>query len=222
MVSNKHVFWQALLAAILIFGVGILFGVAFEDSRNRDVEITLLRSEVNFVDSQIMGGVIGNFDINCEESTGSLIRFADKIYEEAKLLEDYDASSQLTGTLEVLHRRYDLLRVVLWNQAIDLREKCGADFHTMVYVFQYKDPDIGTRSNQGVFSKVLQDLKGKYGKDILLIPIAGDLDLESVQLIKDSYGIESYPVVILNEKEVIDDLTSLNNIESLLIESVSE
>ena len=218
--NRKHVFWQALLSAALIFGIGLLLGVVLEDSRSRGVETILLGSEINVLDSQLLGQVSNMFNVSCDVSTESLIEFTDSIYEEAKLLEEYDASSQLTGTLEILHRRYDLLRVLVWMQAIDLKENCGRDFHTVVYIFQYKDPGVGTRSTQSVFSKFLEELKAKYGSDLILIPIAGDLELGSVELIKKQYNIEDYPAVILNEDKVVRDLIELKDIEGLMIGSI--
>jgi len=189
MVNRKHVFWQALLSAVLIFGVGLLIGVAFEDARNKSVEEVLLRSEINVLDSQLSGDFLGNFGIGCEFSRGNIIGFADEIYFEAQKLEDYDDSSQLTSVLDVLHRKYDLLRVMLWMQSIELKKNCGDDFHTLVYIYQYKTEDLEVKSKQVVFSRLLEGMKEKYGNQIILIPIAGDLDLNSVELIKGEYRI---------------------------------
>lgn len=215
MVSKKHVFWQALLSAILIFGVGILMGIAFEEARNRDVERNLLDSEINLLDSKLTGIVTGEFDVSCELAKGKLIGFADDIFLEARQLEDYDESSQLTDVLELLHKRYDLLRMDLWTQAINLKDKCG-DFHTVVYIYQFKDPSFDLESEQLVFSRVLEELKREYGREIILIPMAGDLGLNSIDLVKDSYGIEDYPAVILDEKVVIREIGDLAGIEDIL------
>lgn len=218
--NAKHVFWQALLSAILIFGVGILLGVGLEDSRSRSVEFNLLNSEINVLDSQILGNLNSQMGFECEATKESLINFADKIYKEAVRMEDYDESSQLTSTLKVIHRRYDLLRVMLLTEAIQLNEKCGRQFHTLVYVFQYDNPSVGIDSMQSVFSENLKEIKAKYSKDVLLIPIAGDLNLESIEMIKKKYSINNYPAIIINEKIVVRDLSELKNVEEMMKSSV--
>jgi len=214
---SKSVFWQALLSVILIFGVGILLGVSFEDARSRDVELNLLKSEINVLDSQLMGRISeGNIDFDCEIAKDKLVQFADEIFLEAKQLEKYDDSSDLTDTLLVLHRRYDILRTMLWLNAIEINEKCGRDFHVLVYVYQYIEPPVSVKSNQITFSRVLSDLKDKYGNDIVLIPIAGDMGLSSVDILKETYSVETYPSIIVNEEYVVDDLEELGELENSL------
>jgi len=216
MVNTKHAFWQALFSAILIFGVGLILGFYFENSRNQQVEKNLINSEVNVLDSQLMQQINENFDIGCTESKEKLIALADSIYSEAQLLEKYSSSSQLTDILEVLHKRYDILRLILWTQSIELKKKCGSDFNTVVYIYQYKDPSVKVKSEQITFSRFLEDLKVKYGQEIILIPIAGDLDLKSVDLVKNSYSIDSYPAIIVNEEQVIRSVDELKDIEKAL------
>ncbi|MBS3071533.1 hypothetical protein J4408_00925 [Candidatus Pacearchaeota archaeon] len=218
MVSNKHVFWQALLSAILIFGVGIFLGIAFEEARNHSVENSLLVSEINVLDNQVAGQLGTDLSLSCDTIKNNIIKIADKIYDEARVLEEYDYASQLTTALETMHKRYDLLRVMLWTQSINYEKKCGDGFHIVVYLYQYKDPEPQIRSEQIVFSRILEGLKDKYGNDFVLIPIAGDLKLESVELIKEKYNLKSYPAVIIDGK-IIDSTAELSKIEEDLFSS---
>jgi len=214
--NRKNVFWQALLSAILIFGIGIFLGVAFEQSRNNSVEEILLGSEVNVLDSQLLANIGNNFNLSCEVGIEKVVEFADEIYGEANQLEDYDENSQFTDVLEILHKRYDLLRLLLWQQAINLKEKCAGEYHTVVYFYQFKDPDLKLRSEQIAFSRALEDLKEEYGSRIILIPIAGDLELNSINAVKSSYGIDEYPVVVVDERVVIRSLEELRSIRGKL------
>lgn len=216
MVNPKHAFWQALVSAILIFGIGLLIGAFIEDSRSRDIEQTLINSEINSLDQQLIQQINNNFDIDCRIAEKNLVEFADNIYNEARLLEKYDSSSELTNTLKILHRKYDLLRTMLWIQSINLKKACNSEFHTLVYIYQYNNPAINTASTQTAFSRLLTDIKEKYGNEVILIPIAGDLNLTSLDLIKESYSISSYPVIILDERELINDIEELSKIESYL------
>ena len=216
MVNPKNAFWQALLSAAIIFGVGILLGVFLENSRSQSIEATLINSEVSVADQQLISQITDNLEIDCNLAVNNTIALADKIYEEASLLEKYDKSSELTGTLKLVHRKYDLLRTGLWLHSINIKNKCKSDFHTLVYIYQYQDVPISTASRQTVFANYLREIKSSYKDKIILIPIAGDTDLFSLNLIKDKFSIKDYPVIILDEKRIIKDVESLTSIESIL------
>lgn len=222
MVNTKYVFWQALLSAIFIFGVGLLLGFWLESSRANKVETGLLNSEINVLDNQLIQMVNENFDIECEPAVDNLINFADMIYWEARELENYDAKAQLTDEFKILHRRYDVLRMILWNQAVELKKRCGADFHTVVYIYKYEDVSFGLKAEQVTFSRFLGDMKERYGNEIILIPIAGDLGLSSIELIKDKYDIEKYPVIVIDEKSVIREIVELDRLDELIADLIAD
>jgi len=216
MVNKKHAFWQALFSAILIFGIGLLLGLWIENNRIDQIEELLLRSEINLLDSQLIGLSTQNFDIKCDIARENLFQFADDIYEEAKLLEQYDESSQLSTALNTVHKRYDLLRLILWSESIRLKDQCEEDFNTVVYIYQYTEPSVLLKSEQVAFARFLEDLKEEQGSDLLLIPIAGDLDLNSIEIIKESYDLNRYPSIIVNEEQIVDSLEKLVEIDNIL------
>jgi hypothetical protein len=214
--NSKNIFWQALFSAILIFGVGILLGVYFENIRNDTVQDILVESEIDLLDSQIMGEIPGGLDIGCDFYSEQIVEFADRIYQEAKTMEEYDSSNQVTQTLKAFHKRYDLLRVVLWQESSKFKEECGEDFHTIVYLYDYDNPSLDQETKQLVFSRVLEGYKAEFGSKVILIPIAADLDLKSIDLIKDSYKIQDLPVVIVDERIVLTDLDDLGTIREMV------
>ena len=211
--SPKHVFWQALISAILIFGLGILIGFSIEKERTNEINDILINSEINFIDSQMLGFVNEDFNVNCDIGIKNLFEFADRIYWEAQKLEKYDESAQLSDTLKILHKRYDLLRVMLWNQAIKLKGRCKSDFHIIVYLYQYNKPESDVSGKQIAFARYLENLKDKYGDKVLLIPIAGDLELSSLNVLKGKYEITKYPAVIFDENKVIYEINDLANLD---------
>ena len=219
MVSTKHAFWQALIFTIIIFWIGLLMGFFLENSRSDKVESNLLNSEINLLDQQIRDQGINQFNISCGDTKKSTFLFADKIYNEAVLLEEYDSKSKFSSTLKILHKRYDLLRMILWMESIQMKEKCNEDYHTIVYLFNYADDDINIKAEQASISKLLLDIKNKYGNRVLLIPIAANLDLESVNLIKEKYNISKAPAIIIDEKTVIIELPTFDKLEKTIFES---
>ncbi len=221
MVSTKHAFWWALIFTILIFTIGIILGFVLENNRSDKVQLAMINSEINLLDQQVRTRTIGEFNINCEQSKSSAFTFADKIYEEASQLELFDSSAKFTSDLRTLHKRYDLLRIILWMEAISTKEECN-NFHTIVYLFEYAPEDTQKKAVQASTSRLLLDIKKAHENEILLIPIAGNLDIESVNLIKEKYGISEMPAIIVDEKTLISEKTTFEELENKIFNSTEE
>jgi hypothetical protein len=214
--GNKSVFWQALIVTILIFIVGLIFGYYIESSRTSTVELNLLSSEVNLLDEQLRGNIVENSNLSCEIAVDSTFAFADKVYDEALKLEQYDLSSKFNSEIMLaLHRRYDLLRTMLWTEAVTLKKRCPG-FHTVVYFFDYTSKDIDIKAKQSFFSNLLKDVKDGNPSKVLLIPIAADLDLASVEIAMQNYGVKSSPVILIDENKIVNDVVTLKEIEDLI------
>lgn len=214
--GSKHSFWQALIAALFIFWIGILIGVIFENSRVNDLEDVYFDSETDIFDFELASEIIYDSNMSCDITKEKSIYFADKVYEEAIKLEKYDDSNKITSELVSLHRRYDLLRTVLWKNIIDSKKKCDEEINTVVYLYEYKDPSLNIQGVQGTMSNYLIDLKKEYGDDIVLIPIAIDTDIDSLDMLREYYELQEYPVIFVNEKEKFEELDDLDGIRDVL------
>lgn len=210
--NKKHVFWQALFLTALFFLVGLVLGVYLEQIRSDDFSLAFSQSEISLYDSFALGRLTQNNLVSCTDLKIASIDFADRIYEEARQLEKFDEKSKLTESLKSIHRKYDLLRTILWINVMDLREKCK-DVNNVVYIYTYDTDDLKIRSKQIVWSRILSDLKDQRGDDIILIPIAVDSDLASLNSIIKPMNITEFPVVIVNDNLVLYDLSSVDDLE---------
>ncbi|MDP3881399.1 MAG: hypothetical protein Q8Q31_00790 [Nanoarchaeota archaeon] len=221
MVNNKHAFWQALIFTIIIFSIGLIFGYFIESSRSDKAELALLKSEVNFLDEQLRGRIIESSNLSCDIAQKSTFTFADRIYQEALKLEKYDAASKFDReTLNVLHQRYDILRMMLWFEGKKVQERCNG-FHTVVYFFQYDPQDVEIRAKQAFFSRLLMDIKNRKGDEILLIPIAANLDLASIQLANANNNISQIPAILIDSERVVDEVVTLEEMERIIFQDNS-
>lgn len=219
MLGNKHVFWQALLVALVVFWAGILIGVFFENSRFNTLQNYYFSSETEIFDFTLRNSILSSSDFDCDIAVAESIHFADRIYAEATDLEKYDAASRITDNIVELHKRYDLLRVMLWNDLINLKKKCGSelqDVNVVVYLYDYVDTDVHTKATQVTMGRVLLDLKKKYGDTVILIPIAEDTGVKSLDLLMNAYAIDTVPVVIINENSTIEGLFTVEEAEEHL------
>ena len=183
-----------------------------EQTRIDNTNISFYQSEASLYDSFALGKLLDNSLVSCEDLKSASVDFANKIYEEAKELERFDNSNKLTDSLKIIHRKYDLLRTLLWMNVIEIKENCG-EINTVVYLYKYEADKIQIKSKQGVWSRILKDLKDERGDNVILIPIAADQDIISLDYLVRTYGIREFPAVILNEKDVFYDHKTVKELE---------
>lgn len=220
MVNSKHAFWQALIVTIFVFAAGLILGFYIELSNVNKSDFLIRSSEVDFLDQQIKTSQLSSrLNLSCEVAKQNLFDFADEVYAEALEFEEKSGQSKLTDEQrKVLHKRYDLLRVNLWMESLELRNRCNEDFHIVLYFFDYSSRDVEVKSEQAVLSLVLMDLKGEYSEEILLLPIASNLDLGSVNTIKESYNLTKSPSLIIDESLVLDGVLTFEELEQKIFE----
>lgn len=213
--DNKHVFWEALVIAIFIFGIGILLGITLENNRGEVIEELYIESELGLLDLRIQSEIFSLETLDCERAAKDNIKFGDMIFAEALTLQELEDSQTLTETLKQQHKKYDLLRTLFWVNSIKVKQRCEEQFHTVVYIYEYK-PDLTKKATQEVFSKYLSELKQEYGNKIVLIPIAGNMGLFSTQSLMEEYEITQLPVAIIDEQHKFYEINNLHQIEDLI------
>ncbi len=213
---SKHAFWQAFIFTVVIFSLGLILGFFLEGVQSDNIYSRLINSELNLLDDQLTQNIINDYNISCVKSRQSLFAFADRIYLEAVEIEDIDSTGRL-GDLSVLHKRYDLLRTLLLKEARNLKDRCGGDFHIVNYFYLYNSEDIEISSKQNYFSRVLFDLKELHPDTVLLIPIASDTGLISVDALVNALDIHSYPTIVIDDSVAITEVPTLSELESRLI-----
>lgn len=213
--NPKNAFWEAFLLAAIVFIIGLFLGIAFESSRVDRINEYYTLSEISLMDAFALNN-INIEDTGCEVLINSSIKFADRIYEEAFLLERYESSGKITDDMRVAHRKYDIMRTLLWINTNDMLEKCEKDFSSVIYLYEYESKDLTKKATQNVWSKILFDLKQEKGDKIILIPIAVDSDLISLNSLIEKFEVSEYPVVIINNEHVIEELSSVEDIEKYL------
>jgi hypothetical protein len=216
--NTKNVFWQALILTIIVFAAGIFLGIAYEGRKIDEINDYYVLSEIFLMDSLALSKLTDVIDtslVSCGVLIDANIEFADKIYEEAYILEKYEESGKLSEALKILHRKYGLLRTLLWINLMDIPDECKENISIIVYLYEYETEDLIKKATNSVWSKILFDLKQEMKGKIILIPIAADSDLTSLNSLISKYNISEYPVVIINE-HVISEIDSVDDLKEYL------
>lgn len=218
MQNKKHVFWQAFFLTILFFALGLVFGIYMEQLRADEVNVAFYDSEASLYDSFALSQLLKNPLNSCEDLRTISVSFADKIYNEASELEDLEEANQFTDSLKAIHRKYDLLRTMLWINLLSARENCD-NMDVVVYLYVYETEDIEVKAKQVVWERILGDLKKTVGNDVILIPIAVDQQLTSLDYLIEKYYINRFPAVMINEKTVLYEHRTVDQIREYLNQS---
>ena len=214
--NQKYIFLYALILTIIVFNIGIYMGYKLESSRIDKINDMYVEAEMELLDQRIQKDTLDIIDLNCDSLIEENIQFADRIFEEALLIKKYEDANKMNNEIKIQHKRFDLLRTLFWINSIRIKEKCNSDYHNLVYIYDYNEPSIEQNARQKFFSKVLGELKEKFGDKVMLIPIAGDNDIPSVDLLIKKYEITELPTILIDENIKITELEKMKEIEQYL------
>lgn len=215
--NKKRVFWEALILTILIFILGFLAGLVFENKRVEVIEDYYIQSENSLMDIFALNNFVSLNNLSCDTLINSNINFANRIYDEAKILDEYEKAGRITDKIDAQHKKYDIMRTFLWINAMKTKEICKNDsVHTIIYIYNFNTDDLTEKATNSVWSKILGDLKETRGNEIILIPIAVDSNIIALNSILENYDIPQYPVVIVDNKYIIKELNSVEEFEKHL------
>jgi len=187
-----------------------------ESSRINKINDWAFQAEMEILDQKIQENALDIIDFDCEILVQNNIDFADRIFEEAQKIDNYEKANRINQDIIFQHKRYDLLRTLFWINSIKIKEKCNSDYHTIVYLYQYNEPTFDQKAKQRVFSKLLTEIKVAKGRDVMLIPIAADNGLPSINLLVEAYGVDVLPTILIDEDIILSELSSAEEIEKYL------
>jgi hypothetical protein len=216
MVKTRYIILEALLISVCIFTFGILVGIFIENARTNFLQQNFVEIETNTLDARLLSDLIDSSD--CNLAVKENIQFADRVFLDARYLNKYEESNQLTESVKLQHIKYDLLRIIIWTNSIKIKEKCHSNYHNVVYIYKYDKTTLTDKAKQTVISNLLSEIKGEKGDKILLLSFAGDTNIPSVNLILNRYNItqQELPVILIDEKIKITDLKDKSELEEYL------
>lgn len=217
-INNKYrIFIESIILTLLILIIGFSLGFYAEFARTNRVIENYKNFEIEALDLKLQNYYYQIMDRgSCEEAIAQNFIFADDLYIQGIEIEKYEEAGQLTEDIKREKKRYVLLKTELWLNTILLKEKCEANFDTVVYIYESDPNDNSKVSEQKIISNILKTVKEDKGNKIILIPIAGDPELKAVQLQMRIYGIENLPSIIINEKQILEGFHTVEEIESYL------
>lgn len=215
--KQKMLFLYAFILTLVVFNLGIFMGYMLETSRVNEINVLYLEAEMELLDQRIQKDALEVIGLNCELLVQENIAFADRIFEEALLIQKFEDANKMNDNINFYHKRYDLLRTLFWINSIRIKQECASEYHNLVYIYQFNSPTIEQEAKQRFFSNLLVEIKEEYGEKVMLIPIAGDNDLPSINLLLDKYEITEFPTILIDEEVKIINLESKEDVTKYLV-----
>ncbi|MBS3094597.1 hypothetical protein J4474_02940 [Candidatus Pacearchaeota archaeon] len=218
--NRFRVFVESFLLACVILLVGFSLGFFVENYRTSKVIADYRANEIESLDLKLQNYYYQIMDqSSCDSAIEQNFVFADKIYLEGLNIEKFEEMNQISEDIKIEKKKYVLLKTELWLNTLLLKEKCNADFDIAVYFYSSDPSDTVKVAEQKILSNVLKEIKEERGNKLVLIPLAGDLDLQIVDLQMKNYKITELPSILINEKNILIGFNSKENIEKYLSSS---
>ena len=211
----KNVFLKAAIITAAVFLIGVYLGFILDSMRVEEVKESITEIDNLWNDVRLMQSYIQKFS-NRTDYCGFLLeenlRIGDKIYEEGLKVEEYENTNRFASSLELEKTRYALLDLQFWINSIDLKKLCNGNYSTVIYFYSQYDrtPD------QNFQDRVLWDLKQECGPEIIYITFPADMDISTIEVVKNIYGVETVPAILINEETLLNSPVTLREIEEYI------
>jgi len=216
MVMQKDMFWKAGIVTLVIFISGVLLGYILENNRINEVRQDYRDLEKQWADAKIQSTFYQLMTPSfCNESIKENLNFADRVYDEGLKLEKFEDKNIISDDILYDKERYVLLKLEFWLNSVYLKNKCNTNYTNLIY-FYAQNPTLIQKAAQNTQSLILKDLKDKHGQEIMLIPLPIDLDIATINILKDKYKITDVPTILINEKIKLDEVNSMEVIENTI------
>ena len=129
-------------------------------------------------------------------------KLSEKIFSQGMQLERYEEINRFSEDVLEQKKIYALLQLQLWLNSVQLKEKCAANYTTIIYFYSHY-ADGTEEQDQDIQSSVLVDAIHRCSGKLSVSPIPIDMDIQSVDMIKEQFGINSVPSLLINENDVL-------------------
>jgi hypothetical protein len=221
---QKDVFWKSAVLTFVVLAAGIQLGIWIDSGRIDGLKQSLTQTDIQFSDARLQAAYLENFlhgngnGAFCESALRSNLEFNDRIYEQGKQLERYELVDRFNSeSLKLERQRYALLQFQFWMNALKIKEICGFDYNTVLYVYRSNTENVTEMElPQKLQSVTLLELKEKCGPQLMLSPVPLDLGLTSIDIIVQTYDIGETPALVINNGTVMKGLAELSDLEEII------
>jgi len=202
---RKYILLKSAVITVLIFSVGLYIGAWFDGQRYEEIQDSITTLSIDWNDARLQSlyyQILMDDEDFCEPALETNKKLAEKIFTRGETLERYEKINRFSEEVLEQKKVYALLHIQLWLNSVSLKNNCNANYTTVIYFYSHYTDSIEEK-DQELQSSVLVDAIYRCEGKLIVFPIPVDLDIQSVDLIKNQYGIAETPTVLINENDVL-------------------
>ena len=219
--KRNYIILFAIIASIVLYLSGVLSGLyankIVEKSTARDIsslkletskDLDILQRYVNFLDTNLKNMQLEQTfteSLTEEEMCTFSIISINELFNQLSYywdrlpyrIEEYERYNEPVEEYNLLKQQYAHLSIRTWIMARSQHEKCNID---LVHGLYFYSADCEECIKQGEQLDKLNSMITEAGREIVMFPIDFYLEQPIVNNLKEYYGINFTPAIIINDK----------------------
>jgi len=209
---QNNVFLRAAVLTTIIFVLGVWFGLWVGDEKVSQLQNTIsgLQENINEAELQFLFLDITESNISCNYLISTANRLGEETTSMASEVDKYENAQKVDdAAFKALKKTYTITLVRDWLTLEKIKQSCNGSYTIVLYFYSNKQCD--KCQDQGI---VLSYLKEKLDNEVLIFALDGDIDLDIIKALRESYVIYEYPAIVVNGKtyQGYQDLANLTEI----------
>ena len=216
---QRRASWQlyifSFLITLLVFSLGLSFGLVIEKERLQEVDKINLEQQVGLKSLQLQQLYLEYGDANCDAMNKILEANIQDLFESMNRVIEFNKKSLIDEELfDYQLRDYFLTEMQFLMFSKEIGETCGSDSVTVVYFYNADETDV-----QG---EVLDYLKNIFDERLLVFSFDSNFEEEPmIAVLLESEGVEEFPTLIVNDV-IYDGGLGAEDLKEIICEELEE
>ncbi len=225
-VRRKSLIVIAIVLSLVIYAAGLLSGLGFSKFTEKriglrtEAELSVIKDYVSQLDFDLQSAQVGDMfvqSLNEKDHCNLSSIYFEQIKKNLNYfwsvlparLESYEQSLEPSKDYTSLKKEYTLLSLRAWVIAKNNYEMCDSDIIPVLYFYSAGCTDC---TRQGEELDELKAFLEEKGKSLIVFTVDYSQQEPSLEMIKEYYGIDSVPAMIINEQVLEGRLYNQNEV----------
>src|SRR3990172_7071700 len=139
---QSDILWKSGIITLVVFVLGFGAALYLDNQQVERLKSEITEVDLNMNDARITGLYYQIFSGDtgfCSSAFEANQEFCLRLYRQGLSIQAVEDSNKLASGVIQEKKRYALLQMQYWLNALQLREKCGFNYSTIVYFYSYTD-----------------------------------------------------------------------------------
>jgi hypothetical protein len=216
MVADWELYLISGIITIIILVAGIFFGLFIGKEKVDVLQSGIDDLRIRQDDATLSFSLMSTFgnkscDIIQHELSDTMAAASDL----GKKITDYEKEKIKDASYQSAKEDYTLIQIRYWSYLKTLKKECNTkDFITVLYFYSADCQDC---NSQGL---IYDYLKEKYPQNVMIFALDSDVNLNTLKILKEAYGVDKTPTSIIND-EKYDGLVELKQLQGILCTDIN-